>query len=370
MRKRISVFLLAMVLLLTSVSFSGCSLNDLFGIVLNTEPTHGSSEPTLESTEPTQESTAPSEETTEPTEESTEPTEESTEPTEESTEATEPPQPTTPTVHPDSGDPLFALENNKKGYGPGTAVNGVRPGAPQNYQNTYGKYSVAFIGPNDKRNYLTFDCGYEFTATDSTGTYRVTERILDVLKEKNVKATFFVTMWYVKSQPDLVRRMINEGHTVGNHSVNHISMPTLNIPKMESEILGLHNYMIEHFGYTMTLFRPPKGEYSTRTLAVTQRLGYTTMHWSFAYKDWATNEQWSYDDALSKIVGCHHNGAIWLLHAVSTTNAAVLGEVIDTLQAKGYVFVKYGEPLPDVEEDPEPSESTEPSEPTDRKSVV
>ena len=86
MRKRISVFLLALVLLLTSVSFSGCSLNDLFGIVLNTEPTHGSSEPTLESTEPTQESTDPSEETTEPTEESTEPTEESTEPTEESTE--------------------------------------------------------------------------------------------------------------------------------------------------------------------------------------------------------------------------------------------------------------------------------------------
>ena len=123
---------------------------------------------------------------------------------------------------------LLAMDTtyNAGGYGAGVGSNGQRPGGPVSDQNKYGQYGGNFIGPDEKKVYLTFDCGYEYTATDASGnSYRVTERILDVLKEKNVKAVFFVTMHYVKSQPDLVQRMVDEGHVVGNHSNTHPVMP-------------------------------------------------------------------------------------------------------------------------------------------------
>lgn len=289
-----------------------------------TDPVTGpSSEPTTEpSSEPTQEPT--SEPTTEPTVEPTE------EPTTAPTTA-----PSTPSVNGSemigslyTRQELENMENVNKGYGPGTASNGNRAPYAVNNQAAYGQYGGNFIGPDNNCIYLTFDCGYEYN--------NLTTDILNTLKEKNVKAVFFVTMQFVKQHPELVQRMIDEGHAVGNHTVHHPVMTSLTIDKMVSEVMELHDYVLEKFGYKMTLFRPPTGAFSTRTLAVVQSLGYKNVHWSFAYADWDTANQPAPDKALKTITERHHSGAIYLLHAVSSTNAAVLGDAIDFFLAQGY----------------------------------
>lgn len=233
---------------------------------------------------------------------------------------------------------LMAIDGTVRGYGCGRGSNGSRPAYPVADQTNYGKYDAHFIGPDEKVVYLTFDCGYEYTATNSDGsTYRVTEKILDVLKAKNVKAVFFITGHYARSQPDLVQRMIDEGHTVGNHTNNHPNLPKQSIDTMVYEIMSLHEYVKEHFGgYEMNLLRPPEGAYSARSLAVTQSLGYKTVDWSFAYADWDTANQPNVQNSLKGVLDYSHNGALYLLHAVSTTNASILGDAIDGLQAKGF----------------------------------
>lgn len=225
------------------------------------------------------------------------------------------------------------MENVAKGYGPGKSTNGSRPAYASGNQTAYGKYGTYFIGEDVPTVYLTFDCGYEYTTPDGV---RVTSKILDTLKEKNVKAVFFVTMWYCKSAPDLVQRMIDEGHVVGNHSNNHPVMPDQTIDTMVYEVTSLHDYVKEHFGYEMTLFRPPTGAFSTRSLSVVQSLGYKNVLWSFAHADWEVKNQPALESSKKNIIDSAHNGAIYLLHAVSTTNASVLGEVIDGIQSKGF----------------------------------
>ncbi len=232
---------------------------------------------------------------------------------------------------------LESLPNDGIPFGPGNAVDGKRPDYAIWDQQKHEKYGFNAIAPDNGNIYLTFDCGYEYTATDANGNkYRVTEKILDVLKEKNVKAVFFVTMPYVKDQPDLVQRMIDEGHAVGNHSNNHPVMPTLTIDKMVYEVMSLHEYVKEHFGYEMHLFRFPTGEYSVRALAVLQHLGYKDVHWSFAYGDYTPSNQPTLEKGYQTVTERHHSGAIYLLHAVSETNAAILGDAIDFFQSKGY----------------------------------
>lgn len=232
---------------------------------------------------------------------------------------------------------LEAMSTQSYGYGPGKTSGGKRAPYAENEQKRFGQYGGNFIGPDDNRVYLTFDCGYEYTATNPDGTkYRVTERILDVLKEKDVKAVFFVTMYYVKNQPDLVQRMIDEGHIVGNHSNNHPVMPKQTVEKMVYEVMSLHDYVKEHFGYEMFLFRPPTGEFSIQSLAVVQNLGYKNVHWSFAYLDYDTENQPDPAEALARMTDSVHNGCIYLIHAISTTNAAVLGDLIDFCQNNGY----------------------------------
>lgn len=265
-----------------------------------------------------------------------EPTESDPPPTE-----TDPPPPTEPnneyigTLY--TRAELEAMDTREYGYGPGKSTGGKRAPYAVSEQTKYAKYGANFIAPDNGNIYLTFDCGYEYTATDENGQkYRVTERILDVLKEKNVKAVFFVTMDYVKEAPDLVQRMIDEGHAVGNHSNNHPVMPQQTIDKMVYEVMSLHDYVLEHFGYKMTLFRPPTGAFSVQSLAVVQSLGYKNVHWSFAYVDWETNNQPNVNSALNNVKNSAHSGAIYLLHAVSTTNAALLGDAIDHFLAEGY----------------------------------
>lgn len=225
---------------------------------------------------------------------------------------------------------LQALDNASHGWGQGKDVDDAnRPTSCLTFQEQYGRYAAQFIGDEQKEVYLTFDEGYE---------NGYTAQILDVLKEKECPAVFFVTMPYVKENPDLIQRMIDEGHVVGNHTVNHPSMPSVSLEQAKQEIAGLHDYVSENFHYQMTLFRPPRGEWSERTLALTQKLGYDTIFWSFAYQDWEVDAQPDKAMALEKTVSSVHDGAIYLLHAVSSTNTAILGDFIDQVRAKGYTF--------------------------------
>lgn len=199
-------------------------------------------------------------------------------------------------------------------------------------ENKYGQYQVEFLKENEKVIYLTFDEGYENGYTPA---------ILDTLKEKNVKAVFFCTMDFVKSEPDLVRRIIDEGHVLGSHSVSHKSMPKLSVEEQKKEIMELHTYVQENFGYTMYLFRPPMGEFSEQSLAVTADLGYTSVLWSFAHLDYDVNNQPSKEEAYNTMVERLSKGAIYLLHAVSSANTEALGDFIDKAREEGYEFKEY-----------------------------
>jgi peptidoglycan-N-acetylmuramic acid deacetylase len=228
---------------------------------------------------------------------------------------------------------ISQLDNTKHGWGQGTNFDDQnRPGSCLEFQEKFGKYDAVFIKENaEGKLYLTFDEGYE---------NGYTTKILDTLQEKNVPAVFFVTYDYASKNPDLIKRMIDEGHVVGNHSYNHPSMPTVSLEKGEEEITKLHNYIKDTFGYEMTLFRPPMGEYSERTLALAQNLGYQSVFWSFAYADWDPKKQPEPEAALKKTVERVHNGAVYLLHAVSETNTQILGDFIDQVCAKGFSFEK------------------------------
>ena len=348
MLKRMTALLLAVMILTGITLLSGCGPTE--------DPTTGTTDSTGASssvttgptgttgtTAATQPSTAPTG-TTAGTAPSTAPTG-TTITTQPSTAPTEVFKPTQPSGSDDEmiGDlytrsELMALNNDTRGYGPGPCNpnNNNRAEYAVGEQNRFAQYGANFIAPDNNKIYLTFDCGYEYTTTINGKEVRVTEWILDTLKEKNVKAVFFVTMYYCKQEPDLVQRMIDEGHAVGNHSNNHPDMTTLTIDKMVYEIMSLHEYVEENFGYKMTLFRPPTGNFSARSLAVAQSLGYKNVHWSFAYTDWLTDKQPDVTSALNTVTSKAHSGAIYLLHAVSVTNATILGDAIEAFIDKGF----------------------------------
>ena len=211
------------------------------------------------------------------------------------------------TVSPED-EKFMQLDNTRRGYGPGNGRDAAnRPTGAVAAHEKAAKYGAVFIAPPSNNVYLTFDLGYE---------NGYTSKILDTLAEKNAKGIFFVTMGYCKTSPAVVARIINEGHILGNHSVSHKSFPTLTVAEMKKEIQGLHDYIKTQYGYEMFLFRPPMGEYSDRSLAVAQSLGYQTMNWSFAYKDWDTKNQPDEAWAQQKMLKDVHGGAIYLIHAV------------------------------------------------------
>jgi len=198
------------------------------------------------------------------------------------------------------------------------------PGAPELLK----KYNGFYIGDtSEKTIYFTFDEGYE---------NGYTPKILDALRNNSVKAVFFITAPYLKQHQDIVRRMIEEGHTVGNHTVNHPSLPGLSDEVIEEEVLGLDRAFSEKFGFNMKYLRPPKGEYSEKTLRITSNLGYRNVFWSFAYDDWYRDKIRGADYAYSKVMQNLHNGAVILLHAVSKDNADALDRIIKGAREKGY----------------------------------
>ncbi len=193
------------------------------------------------------------------------------------------------------------------------------------------KYGGIFIDDTDeKRLYLTFDNGYEQGYTGA---------ILDVLREKRVPAAFFVTGHYIKEEPELVKRMVNEGHIVGNHSFNHPNFVQTGDAKIRKELESVEQLFKKVTGKKMPKYlRPPRGIFSERTLAISSQLGYTNVFWSLAYKDWETNRQkgwkYAYDNVMKRV----HPGAVILLHTVSKDNAEALGKMIDDLRKQGYTF--------------------------------
>lgn len=222
------------------------------------------------------------------------------------------------------------LSNKKIGWGIKRNDNHEQPDLGKTNKEILEKNGGLAIGNNtDKFVYLTFDEGYEAGYTS---------QILTTLKENNVKATFFITAHYLNTQPELVKQMIDEGHIVGNHTVNHKSMPSLTEEQITSEVMDLHKAIYEKFQYEMKYIRPPMGEYSEKTLAVTNSLGYKTVMWSFAYQDWNEKEQPNKQDAIKKIIDNVHNGEIMLLHGNSKTNTDILGDIINEIKNMGYEF--------------------------------
>ncbi|MGN0299535.1 MAG: polysaccharide deacetylase family protein [Lachnospiraceae bacterium] len=202
------------------------------------------------------------------------------------------------------------------------------------YDRLYGSYNADFYRTDSTMVYLTMDEGYE---------NGYTPQILDTLAAKNVKAVFFITYDFAVKNPDLVQRMINEGHIVGNHSYTHPAdgIPSLSIEQQYDEFMLTHNYVLENFGYEMYLFRFPEGTFSVEALSLAQSLGYRSVFWSYAYRDWITNDQPDVAASLQAAVSNVHPGAIYLLHACSSTNTTMLGDFIDQVRAQGYEFGYY-----------------------------
>ena len=222
------------------------------------------------------------------------------------------------------------LSNKKIEWGIQRKNNHEQPNLGAKNTDLIKKYNGMALGNNEKKYvYLTFDLGYEAGYT---------EKILDALKENSVHGTFFITAHYVNTASDIVKRMIDEGHIVGNHTVNHKSMPSLSDDELTTEVMKLHQVIYEKYNYEMKYMRPPKGEFSERTLCMCEKLGYKTVMWSFAYVDWEENKQPSEEEAMQKIIPNLHNGEIMLLHATSKTNADIMDKVIKKVREEGYEF--------------------------------
>lgn len=223
-------------------------------------------------------------------------------------------------------------EVENKGYGWGIKkVQGGEAEVPQYIRDMLAENGAYYMGDtSEKRLYLTFDEGYE---------NGYTAEILDVLKEKGVQAAFFITGDYLNRSSELVGRMVEEGHIVGNHTSGHKNLHKLSsAEEIAAEISKLETDFKAKFNAPMKYMRPPEGEYSRRVLAVANDMGYKTVFWSFAYKDWIADDVRGADYAVGQIMPYLHNGSILLLHAVSADNAKALPIVIDKAREQGYEF--------------------------------
>jgi len=216
------------------------------------------------------------------------------------------------------------------GFGFKKANKGVVPSIGV-YEDILNGNNAVYVGNTDTKTiYLTFDEGYENGYTN---------QILDTLKEKNVPAAFFCTGDFVKRNDDIIKRMLTEGHIVGNHTWNHKTMPDIQSDsEFKEELTKFDDYMMENYKVRTTYFRYPNGEFSEKTLNMVKDMGYKTVFWSLAYKDWEKDVVKGTDHAVKEVVDHIHNGAIILLHAVSRDNAEALPIIIDRLNEEGYTF--------------------------------
>lgn len=227
---------------------------------------------------------------------------------------------------------LFTQNAEASGYGWGYARNNDHKipdiGKYKAMLDKYGAYYADDSGAKDI--YLTFDNGYEQGHTAD---------VLNVLKEEKVPATFFVTGHYVKDRPDLVKRMANEGHIIGNHSYHHPDFTIISKESIKEELDTLEAAVAKITDQKkLQYLRPPRGTFSEKSLNWTNELGYTHVFWSLAFKDWKTDQQKGGAYAHSEIMSQLHPGAIILLHTVSSDNAEALSKVIKDAKAQGYSF--------------------------------
>lgn len=223
---------------------------------------------------------------------------------------------------------VFAKGGDAYGFGVKKNTNHKQPDIGF-YKTIIEENNGIYVGNNNsKKIYITFDCGYE---------NGYTERILDILENHNITATFFITGHYIDSASKLVLRMKEDGHVIGNHSNKHKDITKISEDEIKKEVLELEqkyqkltNSNIDPF------YRPPEGSFDVKSLNVIKRLGYTTLFWSLAYKDW--NQENSIDYVVDEISNNIHNGAIILMHTVSESNALALEKVIISLKKQGYVF--------------------------------
>ncbi|HEX3037449.1 MAG TPA: delta-lactam-biosynthetic de-N-acetylase [Oscillospiraceae bacterium] len=224
--------------------------------------------------------------------------------------------------------PTAAANTN---WGLGFKENGKQPtgnASPQSLK----QYDAYYVGSPDKKViYLTFDCGYENGYTPA---------ILDTLKKHNVKATFFVVGTYIKSSPDLVKRMLSDGHIVGNHTYTHPDMSKISdMEAFKKEMTSVEDIYKQTTGQEMQKFyRPPQGKYSENNLKQAKELGYHTIFWSLAYVDWYRDKQPTKEEAFAKLLPRIHPGAVVLLHSTSKTNSEILDELLTKWQNAGYTF--------------------------------
>ncbi|MBU3195510.1 delta-lactam-biosynthetic de-N-acetylase [Clostridium algidicarnis] len=224
------------------------------------------------------------------------------------------------------------LDTNELNWYFNPRSDGLTPEPSKEGAHLLKKYDAYYVGDTtEKVIYLTFDEGYENGYTNE---------ILDILKKHNVKAAFFVVKPYIESNPDIIKRMVEEGHLVCNHTCSHPSMALIKDKnKFNKELLDLEISFENLTGKKMAkYFRPPMGKYSELSLNYTKELNYKTIFWSFAYNDWDIKKQPTKEKALETILKRSHSGAIILLHAVSKTNADILDEVITKWESEGYTL--------------------------------
>ncbi|WP_438445204.1 delta-lactam-biosynthetic de-N-acetylase [Gorillibacterium sp. sgz5001074] len=222
-----------------------------------------------------------------------------------------------------SGSYHFGFKKSRNGELPSIAQEG--------FLEVLKRHEAIFLGnTGEKELYLTFDNGYE---------NGYTAQVLDVLKEKQVPAAFFVTGHYIKDQPELLKRMVSEGHLVGNHSWSHPDLSATPDGKIAEELDKVKAGVAEVTGQKeMKYLRPPRGIFSDRLLGAAKQLGYTSVFWSVAYKDWDTKDQKGAQYAYDKVMPQLHPGAVLLLHSVSRDNAEALGRIIDDARKLGFTF--------------------------------
>ncbi len=223
------------------------------------------------------------------------------------------------------------LRNATDNWGLGFGEDGTTPTGNVSAEELQ-EYDAYYVGDTGKKTiYLTFDCGYENGNT---------EKILDALKKHNASGTFFVVGNFLETAPDIVKRMTDEGHLVGNHTYHHPDMSKISdLASFQKEMDDVSHLFQEITGKEMPkLYRPPQGKYNVENLKMAQELGYHTFFWSLAYVDWYQDQQPTAEEAFQKLLPRIHPGAIVLLHSTSSTNGQILDELLTKWEGMGYTF--------------------------------
>ena len=231
---------------------------------------------------------------------------------------------------------VMAVSGQAENWGLGFGTEGQKPTGNVSAGELAG-YNAWYVAPTEEKViYLTFDAGYENGNTAA---------ILDALKKHEAPATFFLVGNYLETSPELVMRMVEEGHTVGNHTYHHPDMGAISDEEaFRRELTQLEELYHEITGQEMARFyRPPQGKYSESNLKMAKEMGYQTFFWSLAYVDWYENDQPTKEEAFEKLLGRIHPGAIVLLHSTSATNGAILDELLTKWEEMGYTFRPLGE---------------------------